>query len=215
MKAYKFGTSELGLMIPGFQFGNSTKKVLLLAGVHGDEVEGVALAYQLVEEFSKDFNYDLELHIVPSFNMDGVLLSQRKNWNGVDLNRNLPSKDWTTEVSKESYYPGKSANSEIENQNLVKWIEQNKPTYIVSLHSFSRYLLNVNGDCGEFANVIHKITSYPIEESIGYPTPGCLGTYTGLEMGIPTLTYELHRGEKLDDLLPIHLKAIKEALKEI
>ena len=44
---------------------------------------------------------------MPTFNLDGVLRQQRKNINSVDLNRNLPTKDWTNDVKEEKYYPGK------------------------------------------------------------------------------------------------------------
>ncbi|OFZ18133.1 MAG: hypothetical protein A2Z20_06210 [Bdellovibrionales bacterium RBG_16_40_8] len=42
--------------------------------------------------------------------------------------------------------------------------------------------------------ILARITGYKIVENIGYPTPGCLGTYCGLERNIPTLTYEIERG---------------------
>lgn len=41
------------------------------------------------------------------------------------------------------------------------------------------------------ANAISKIIGYPVEESIGYPTPGSFGTWAGVEKGIPTITLEL------------------------
>lgn len=31
----------------------------------------------------------------------------------------------------------------------------------------------------------------PLQESIGYPTPGSFGTWAGVEKGIPTITLEL------------------------
>ncbi len=52
-----------------------------------------------------------------------------------------------------------------------------------------------------------------IEESIGYPTPGCLGTYCGLERDMPTLTYEIERGLSAKEIVQKHLPAILEGLK--
>jgi protein MpaA len=74
-------------------------------------------------------------------------------------------------------------------------------------------MLNINGDCTREAQVIAQWTKYTIEESIGYPTPGCLGTYCGLERDMPTLTYEIERGLDTQSILSIHVPAIEEALK--
>jgi protein MpaA len=67
--------------------------------------------------------------------------------------------------------------------------------------------------CQEEADAIHALTGYVIEESIGYPTPGCLGTYAGLERGMPTLTYEIERGLPPKDVLRVHVPAVLAALQ--
>lgn len=212
MQSFKFGNSTLGMPIFGYNFGSSGPEVLILGGVHGDETEGVVCAHGLLNQFSENYDLKLKLTIVPTFNLDGVLQGQRKNARNVDLNRNLPTNDWTNDVPEEKYYPGEAANSESENQALVSYLENNPTQYIISLHSW-KPVLNTNGDCSPIANVISEITGYEIVESIGYPTPGCLGTYTGLERDIPTLTYEIERGMSPQDVLKIHVPAIIEGLK--
>ena len=74
-------------------------------------------------------------------------------------------------------------------------------------------MLNTNGEIPE-AVVIAKHTGYIIEPDIGYPTPGSLGTYAGLENKIPTLTYEIERDIKFDQIIKIHVPAILLGLKE-
>ena len=76
-------------------------------------------------------------------------------------------------------------------------------------------MINVNGDCHREAQLIEGITHYPICEDMGYPTPGSLGTYAGKERGIPTITYELKRGQDLASLLPPHIRAVRECLQFI
>ncbi|MFK8138432.1 MAG: M14 family zinc carboxypeptidase [Bdellovibrionales bacterium] len=213
MHSFLFGKSENGLAIEAFRFGGSGKKILILGGVHGDEVEGVAVSRALVQKFQENFSLELQVTIVPNFNIDGVLAGTRHNINGVDLNRNLPTRDWSKEAFNERYYPGEEPNSQIENQQLVQYLESEKPNFIFSLHSFSKFLLNVNGNCEPISTIVNELTGYPIEESMGYPTPGCLGTYTGLERNIPTLTYELHRGEPIKKLIEVHVPAIIKALE--
>lgn len=206
------GTTSFGLPILSYILGEGKKHILVLGGVHGDEIEGVAFTLALLEKCKQSLPMGLKLTFIPMFNVDGILQKTRVNGRGVDLNRNLPTKDWSKDAFSPRYPPGETSNSESENQALTKLIDSEKIDFIFSFHSFSKYLLNVNGDCEPLASYIHKKTSYPIEESMGYPTPGCLGTYTGLERNIPTITYELERGKNLNELINMHLDAVYESL---
>lgn len=177
----------------GYRFGTTGPKVLVLGGVHGDEIEGVWAANGLLKSASEKYDLNLQLTIVPMFNLDGILMKERRNSSKIDLNRNLPTKDFTSVAATERYFPGASANSELENQALVSFLAKEKPKFILSLHSY-KPMLNYNGDCKIEAEVISKHTGYIVTDSIGYPTPGSLGTYAGVELNIPTLTYEVERG---------------------
>jgi protein MpaA len=95
VKSFVFGHTEQGLPIPAYHFGASGPNVLVLGGVHGDEVEGVIASYGLLNRFSKAYSYRLQIDLVPMFNLDGVINKQRTNYNQIDLNRNLPTNDWT------------------------------------------------------------------------------------------------------------------------
>lgn len=212
MKMYCFGFTSLGSPIFAYEFGFGQRHTLILGGVHGDEIEGVFLANKLIENFAKAFPYRLKVTVVPSLNVDGVLFKTRGNASGVDLNRNLPTQDWTDQVANPRYYPGVKANSEPENRALVDWIIEKTPQFVLSLHSYLP-MINVNGKALAEAEVLSNKTGYRIVDSIGYPTPGCLGTYTGLERNVPTITYELERGMKIEDIYRTHLPAILEMLK--
>ncbi len=193
-------------------YGTSGPQVLIIGGVHGNEWEGVVAAKALQNKFLEAFTYKLQLTLVPVFNLDGFIRQTRKNARGVDLNRNLPTSDWTSDVKEEKYFPGNEACSESENKALVKWLDEKKPQLIISLHSWHP-MLNINGRCEKEAQIISKLTGYEVKDSIGYPTPGCLGTYCGLERDMPTITYELQRDMVEKDIISIHVPAILEALK--
>jgi protein MpaA len=209
-----FGESALGLPIPGYKFGKSGKKILILGGVHGDEPEGVIATHGLLKSFSEAYTFNLQIYLIPTFNIDGVLAQTRMNSNGVDLNRNLPTQDWSPEVRTPRYNPGPHPLSESENKSLVDFIMSEKPEFILTMHSWNP-MLNINGNCLDFAKVISGMTGYTIEHDIGYPTPGSLGTYAGIEKKIPTLTYEIERGIKPEFILSIHIPAILTALKTL
>ena len=190
----------------------TSARVLILGGVHGDEIEGIWGGFALLQSFTDSFDFDLALTLVPCLNIDGMLHRERRNINKVDLNRNMATRDWTSEVATARYFPGLQANSEPETRALISCLEIFKPNLIISLHSW-KPMLNVNGDCQAEAQAIADHTGYVIEETIGYPTPGCLGTFAGIERNMPTITYEIERGLDQLSVLKIHIPAIRMALK--
>lgn len=210
---FVFGRTAHGLPIPAYRWEGPGPEVLVLGGVHGDEGEGIVCAHGLLDHFlTHGMDLPLRLTLVPAFNLDGVVAKSRLNGNGVDLNRNLPSNDWDPKAFNERYPPGPSANSEPENQALVRFLQERKPRFILSLHSW-KPMLNINGPCEAEAQAIHALTNYEITPTIGYPTPGSLGTYAGMERDMPTLTYEIERGLHPREVLRIHVPACLAGLK--
>lgn len=210
-----FGHSSQGIPILSYNFNSSGPHVLVLGAVHGDEIEGAILAQGLIGELIQGTTkLNLNLKIVPQMNVEGVLFKTRGNNQGVDLNRNLPTKDWSPEVKTPRYHPGPFALSESENKALVDCIETFKPSFVLSLHSWHP-MINVNGDCLKQADILHQLTGYRIDADMGYPTPGCLGTYTGLERGIPTITYEIERGLAAEPILKTHVPATLKMLASL
>ena len=211
MQTQLFGSSSQGLPILSYDFGSEGPSVLILAGVHGDEPEGNYIALALLKKWIKNFPYKLRLTLVPCFNIEGSLLCQRTNANKVDLNRNLPTKDWSEKYEKERYCPGPSACSETENKALVEWIKNNDPCFVITLHSWNP-LINTNGNCQPEADILAEATGYKVSDYIGYPTPGSLGDYCGKERDIPVITYEAARGGTVKEALELHAPAIEKAL---
>jgi murein peptide amidase A len=212
MKPFTFGRTAHGIPIPAFRWEAGGPEILVVGGVHGDEPEGVVCAHGILGALAEAYGLRANLTLVPALNLDGVLARSRLNGHGVDLNRNLPTRDWNPQAFNERYPPGPSANSEPENQALTRYLEERRPRFVVSLHSW-KPMLNVNGACHAEAEAIRALTGYVIEESIGYPTPGCLGTYAGLERDMPTLTYEIERGLAPPEVLRAHVPAVLAALK--
>lgn len=210
MIAYLIGHTASGIPIPAYRFENGGPEVLVVGGVHGDEIEGVICAHGIL----KDFSLPINLTLIPTLNLDGLLAKSRLNSHGVDLNRNLPTNDWNPKAFNERYPPGPFACSEPENQALIAHLNDKKPSLVISLHSFHHFMMNVNGACETEAEAMQNINQYPIEKSIGYPTPGCLGTYAGLERGMPTITYEIERGLSTEKILTTHVQAVLAALEK-
>ncbi len=174
------------------QSKNDYKKTILTIGVfHGDEPDGEYLISRYLQDRTETSN---RLLFIPCLNPDGKEIQTRKNINGVDLNRNFPTKNWIKVSQSDDYYGGEKPASEIETQFLVYVIEKYKPDLILSIHEPYK-VVNYDGPAENIAEDISKITGYKIEKNIGYPTPGSFGTYCGVERNIPTITLELPEKE--------------------
>ncbi len=158
--------------------------VLVLGCMHGDEPQGE----YLISEYLK-YRPDTKLTFIPCVNPDGVAAKTRVNSNGVDINRNFPTKNWML-TEKNEFFGGDSPASEFETKFLIEVIEKYKPEIILTLHAPYK-VVNYDGDASNIAEEISKIIGYPVEASIGYPTPGSFGTWAGIEKKIPTITLEL------------------------
>ncbi len=177
------------------------KPYLFVGGVHGDEPEGVRLA--------EDFLLWLKTHstendhpwiLIPCLNVDGFQKNQRTNSQGVDLNRNFPSSDWTFSDEKNRYYPGPQAASEVETQGLVNLISQSKPCVIIHFHSWKPCVV-YTGETGQaYAEFLTQGNHYDSHPDIGYPTPGSLGQYGWLEHKIPVVCIEEQEAEPLENV---------------
>jgi len=199
------GSSVEGHPIPVFKTDiKASKYFYLLAGVHGDEVEGV---YVLKELFAwLKLNHDLKdlpMIVIPILNVDGYMNRTRVNAHSVDLNRNLPTKDWSNVHKEAKYNPGPKGLSEPENQFLVKLMDKYKPGFIMSFHTW-KPILNYNGECQDVAEFLSEFNHYETASDIGYPTPGSLGTFAVEKYNSPVLTFECPE-----------LKTHRETLKEI
>lgn len=212
---FEIGKSAGGRSIQARRFSGGAKRIMLIGGVHGNETEGVRFMVDFCREIEqaekkatgglkKIGMYKIEdysFYLMPVMNPDGFFGFKRQNDNQVDLNRNMPTKDFTTDIKEEKYFPGNEAGSEPETQALLQALEEFKPQYIISFHSW-KPMINLNGPARPFGKVMYKKLPYELTEDIGYPTPGSLGTWAGWERKIPTITLEFERGLDLDSIYP-------------
>ena len=129
--------------------------------------------------------------MLPCLNKSGFDKGSRVNANGVDLNRNFPTKNWE-KTDKNEFYGGDKPASESETKFLIDLINNYSPKIILTLHAPFK-VVNYDGgeDAKKVAEDISKLIDYPVEGDIGYPTPGSFGTWAGVERGISTITLEL------------------------
>lgn len=164
--------------------GDKKASTLVIGCFHGDEPQGKALIESYLEK-----NPLTNLLFIPCLNEYGFENNIRVNENGVDLNRNFPTENWE-KTEKNEFFGGDSPASEIQTRFLVELIEEIKPKLILTLHAPYK-VVNYDGPAEDIAEQISQIIGYPVEASIGYPTPGSFGTWAGIERKIPTITLEL------------------------
>jgi hypothetical protein len=169
--------------------------ILIVGGVHGDEPEGVWLCEKLLEYIkSVSLPSHTDWILIPCLNPDGYCKNQRTNGNGVDLNRNFPSQDWSPAFKDPRYFPGKHPKSELETQALIELIEASKPRLIIHCHSWKPAIIYTCDTIPPEAKLLADVSGYALQPDIGYPTPGSLGQYGYFEHKIPVICIEEREG---------------------
>jgi len=210
-----------------YRFGVGPSPRLIVAGIHGGyEWNTIALAHQLMSQLQvhpQTIPPDITLYILPALNPDGRARSLgydgRANENGVDLNRNWPSR-WQATWPKTgcwNYRPihgGTAAASEPEVAALMEFILATRIEAIISYHSAALGIFPGGHpalrESVDLAEAVAEVAPYP------YPPleAGCL--YTGqfadwaAEMGIPALDVELTNHNDTD--LEINLRVLETFL---
>ncbi|MBA4286672.1 MAG: murein peptide amidase A [Xanthomonadaceae bacterium] len=171
------------------------KRVLILGGIHGDELSSVSVVFQWIE-LLKSGRYDrYAWRVLPLTNPDGLFArpSTRVNSRGVDLNRNFPSPKWSSQAlsywkdkanGDKRRYPGPEAGSEPETRWIVEQIEQFRPDAIVTVHA-PYGILDFDGP----QDPPRKLGYLRLQPLGIYP--GSLGDYAGLSLKLPVITLEL------------------------
>jgi protein MpaA len=198
------GNTELKQSIDCWNFNitQNNPYILIIGGVHGDEIEGVEVAEEIVKFLISQDNRSSPLNIgvkiIPILNKDGFILNKRSNYNDVDLNRNLSTSNWSKEFENERYKPGPEAGSEQETKAFLKIINTQKPDLIISCHSYKESLILYNGITTPFYQSILDLAAslnIPVVTRMSYETKGSLNTL-GKELDIPIITMEFIRGKE-------------------
>ncbi len=169
-------------------------RVLMIGGIHGDELTAVSLAFQWMQKLDRERLQPFRWRVIPYANPDGLLVrpSTRTNANGIDLNRNFPTKDWDSDAvsywkkkakSDPRRYPGKKPASEPETRWLIEQIRAFKPDAIVSIHA-PYGVLDYDGN-----EEPPKQFGYLRLQPLG-TYPGSLGNY-GYNINVQVITLEL------------------------
>ncbi len=143
------GFSVAGRPIEVYTFGNGEKQYLIVAGIHGGyEGNTIALANELITYLIDNPDVipsDATLYIIRNMNPDAEARSNdeagRVNNHGVDLNRNFPSSNWTSDWDRDGCWilrpttGGDYGGSEPETRAVMSFIASHKIRAMISYHS--------------------------------------------------------------------------------
>lgn len=195
--------SVMGRQIMLSEFGpmqTNARRVLIVGGIHGDELTAVSIVFRWLELLQQP-GYDgppFRWRVVPVLNPDGLLAKPptRVNARGVDLNRNFPTPNWSSQAhriwkeftgSDPRRFPGTAPLSEPESRWLHDEITRFKPDVIVSVHApFG--VLDFDGPPNG-VEVPARFGRLHLSRIGVYP--GSLGNFGGRKEGIPVVTLEL------------------------
>lgn len=191
---------------------HAKRKILLVAGIHGDQTEGIAFMQYFCGEFacSQVSAFEQDIFLLPVLNPDGLFSFLRYNAKGVDINRNFPTPNWQP-IKNEKYSNGEKAASEPETRIFLQVIEKFKPDLIISFHSGGAPMIYFSHKAELYAQAISQKNNMPIQKSVEKPLSGSLQDYAGLVKNIPTLVIEFERGLPLDSYYSKHRDAILQS----
>jgi protein MpaA len=168
------------------------RPLLLMAGIHGDEPASVAAVLELWARWSSLPPPPCPVWIVPALNPDGLAAGTKNSSRDVDLNRNFPAKNFTV-AHRSGYDPGPGPLSEPETAAFAALVRKIDPVGVVAVHApFA--CINYDGPAADWAKSVALACGWPAQADLGYPTPGSLGSWLGVDCGLPILTIELPKG---------------------
>ena len=193
LKPDTYGRSLLGLPLEVWR-PQSVCKLLLFAGIHGEEPETTIALSRALRHLSAPSQ---RCAVVLAANPDGLIRGTRGNANGVDLNRNFPASNWQADrvthrstlddPSDVQLSPGAHAGSEPETRALLSLIAELKPDAVVAIHAPLACIDDANQS--PLGRWLADRSELPFVRDVGYPTPGSFGSW-GAENKVDVITYE-------------------------
>jgi len=179
------GSSVQNRPIMCFVLGAGSDVTLIIATIHGNEPAGTPLVRSLSWYLRRrpEMLAGRKVVLMAVANPDGLANDSRYNAKGIDLNRNFEAANRVN--SKQT---GLAALSEPEARTIKQVIQQYRPDRIVSIHQ-PLNCIDYDGPARMLADRMGQYCVLPVKK-LG-ARPGSLGSYAGVTLGIPIVTFEM------------------------
>lgn len=212
---YRYGASVNGTRLECYGPASGPVDMLIFASIHGDESDTTVVLSHALRSIAEG---GVMNPVVLCANPDGAVNGTRCNARGVDLNRNLPTANWSPgpvlyrghgqERQEIELGTGAKAASEPETTALIGLVARVRPRSVVSLHAPLGCV--EDPEKRPLAGWIASEVNLPLVADVGYATPGSFGTWCA-EQGINIVTWELP-SEPLADLIASHAPVLRKLI---
>jgi protein MpaA len=167
------------------ELGEGADVSLIMATIHGNETAGTPLVRSLSWYLRRhpELLAGRKVVLMAVANPDGMVYGTRYNAKGVDLNRNFEAAN-RINTKKTGLLPL----SEPEARIIKEVIQKFKPDRIVTIHQ-PLNCIDYDGPAKTLAEHMGQYCALPVKK-VG-ARPGSLGSYAGVTLGIPTITFEM------------------------
>jgi protein MpaA len=215
-RSVSLGKSVRGEELKMFVLGDGGEVTLIVGGIHGDEPSGAGLAQCFLEYLRANPSAyaGRTVAVFARANPDGLAANTRVNAHGVDVNRSFPASNFQGAAGGR-YNGGPAPAVEPETKALIQAVESLHPARIISIHSISggKQCNNWDGPGEGLARRMAARNGYPPKATIGYPTPGSMGTWAGIDHKIAMITLELPVGASTQECWRNNQQALLEAIR--
>ncbi len=205
----ELGTSREGRPLRARDLGSGGQRVAVIAGIHGTEQEGLRHVPELAAMLALQ---PASVRLYEDVNPDGTAAHRRGTSAGVDPNRNWPASSFTAAPSR-----GPRPLSEPGVGHVYRDLVRFNPDLVVVLHSTSSGpFVNYDGPAEGLARRFAAAAGAPwfVKPSMGYATPGSLGSWMGRDRGRPILTIEFRRGAPAEETGDALISGLRAVLRE-
>jgi hypothetical protein len=198
------GYSVRGRAITAYYYGSGATTILFTGGMHGNEQSGMQTMQawaSYLDTHAPEIPSDKQVVIIPNTNPDGIAANSRYNAHGVNIDRNFPTTNWSTDIETTNGIVagggGSSPLSEPETKALYNLAISLRPRAQLSFHAQGRLVgANDYADSRAIGSTYASTVGYTTmfdnaEDVMGYSFTGEYDTWLGEKLGKPSLVIEL------------------------